>query len=82
MCTVCLDKVHMYVCMYDLILPIVATNVCFNQSSVSITEGQGLVMITAVITNLSAINVTIGVITTDITTTGKVNVIVTTNICM
>ena len=28
-------------------------------------------MITAVITNLSAINVSIGVITTDITTTGK-----------
>ena len=64
----------MYIIFRELISPVLATAVCFNESSVSITEGQGSLMFTLVITNLSAINVSIGVITTDITTTGKVNI--------
>ena len=62
--------VHMYVC------TILETVMCFNDTSISINEDQGLVVFSIRFTNPSSSNITIPVITTDGTATGEIKIIV------
>ena len=64
----------MYVCCY-VFLKFVEACICFNESSILVTEDRGLAILLLNLTNPSSTDI-ITVITTDGITTGKVNTIV------
>ena len=54
-----------------VILSFIATNVCFNESGLSIAEDQGMAIFALTLTHPSSIDITTTVETSDITTNGE-----------
>lgn len=54
-------------------LLILATVVCFNVSSISVNEDEGLVTFAILLTNPSSTGITLTILTADITATGEFN---------
>ena len=68
-------KIGIHFSMYIfVILSITATNVCFNTSSLSVAEDQGVVVFALNLSHPSSFDITITITSSDITTNGEVTV--------
>ena len=59
---------------------ILVTIMCFNDTSIAINEDQGLVVFSILLTNPSSADITIPIITNDVTANGEVDIAINTYI--